>query len=141
MNILKNLFSKRKQIDPSQPMIMRENISIDVKNAIGSCYDMLCSDLNSCAGQHMYGKFFLQEDIERELWVHFANYRLREFESRGQYHLVFDPLLNDYGQTWYKILDLVEYVCKWVYLNMQNYHYLKNILQLFRVRHDLCAKV
>lgn len=134
MNILKNLFSKRKQIDQSQPMIMRENISIDVKNAIGSCYDMLCSDLKSYARLHMYGNFFYQEDIERELWVHFENLRLGEFKSSGQYHLAFDQLLNDYGQTWYKILDLVEYVCKWVYLNIQNYHYLTDILQLFETR-------
>lgn len=134
MNILKNLFSKRKHIVPAQPVMVRESITQDVKNAIGSCYDMLCSDLKSYAQQRMGGRFFYQDDIERELWVHFANLRLSGFEGHGQYHPIFDPLLNDYGNPWYKVLDLVEYVCKWIYLNIENYPYLEDILRLFEKR-------
>lgn len=135
-NIFKNLFSHRHNMVSSEPIIVKDSISQDVINAIGSCYDILCQNL-----KYVYNitfssdnHFFLQEDIERELWIHFANRRLSEFEKNGRYHVIFDDYLNQGQLPWYRVLDLVEYVCKWVCVNIENYSYLEEPLKEFESR-------
>lgn len=132
-NMFKNLFSHRHNLVETQPDIMRNSISQEVINAIGTCYDMLCRRLmyvhNNSFHPHLDN--FLQVDVERELWIHFANKRLSQFESYGQYHLIFDELLTKARLPWNRILDLEEYVCKWISVNIENYSYLEEILKEF----------
>lgn len=111
--------------------IMRNDISQEVINAIGSCYDMLCRKLKSVHNTSHYPHLdnFLQEDIERELWLHFANRRLSDFDSGGRYHLIFNELLTHSRLPWNRILDLAEYVCKWISVNIENYSYLEELLK------------
>ena len=45
-NIFKNLFSQRHNMVQT-PIIQQGSISIDVINAIGTCYDLLCDRLES----------------------------------------------------------------------------------------------
>ena len=132
MNIFKNLFSHRHNLVP-EPVITRNGISIEVINAIGTCYDVLCGNLISVYQdfRHSRSQFFLQQDIERELWIHFANRRLSTFEERGTYHAIFNELLCGNLISWNQILDMVEYVCKWVSVNIVNYNYLEGILNDF----------
>lgn len=47
MNIFKNLFSHRHKLLLAEPIITKDMISQDVINAIGSCYDVLCQQLNN----------------------------------------------------------------------------------------------
>lgn len=132
-NIFKNLFSHRHNLIPVQPIIQNNSMSQEVINAIGSCYDVLCQRLNSVRNRFFQsqGNLFLQQDIERELWIHFVNRRLSEFEERGRYYAITNELLTYGRQPWYKVLDLVEYVCKWVSINIENYSYLEELLKEF----------
>ena len=131
--IFKSLFSQRHNLAETQPIIMRNAISPEIINAIGTCYDMLCRRLmylhNNSFHPHLDN--FLQVDIERELWIHFANRRLSEFECYGQYHLIFDELLTKARLPWNQILDLTDYVCKWVSVNIEKYLYLEDLLKEF----------
>ncbi len=132
-NIFKNLFSHRHNLMEIQPVIMRNTISQEVVNAIGTCYDILCRRLKVVHNNSHYPHLdnFLQEDIERELWVHFVNRRLAEFEEHGHYFAISDELLS-YGRLpWNIILDLVEYICKWISVNIDNYSYLEELLKEF----------
>lgn len=132
-NIFKNLFSHRHDLAETQPIIMRNTISKELINAIGTCYDMLCRKLkavhNNSSYPHLFN--FLQEDIERELWIHFANRRLADFDRSGGYCLIFNELLTQSKLPWNRILDLVEYVCKWVSVNIENYSYIEELLKEF----------
>ena len=132
-NIFKNLFSHRHNLVEIQPIIMRDAISQEVINAIGTCYDVLCRRLKTVYNNSYYPhtEYFLQADIERELWIHFANRRLSGFESGGRYHLLFDELLTLRTMSCNQILDLAEYVCKWVSVNVNNFPYLKEFLKEF----------
>lgn len=133
-SIFKNLFSNRQGLVPAQSIIKKDTISQDVVNAIGSCYDVLCTGLKKVYDNYYYSwsHLFLQKDIERELWIHFANRRLSEFEGDGNhYYLVFNELLTQGRLPWYRILDLVEYVCKWISINVANYSYLEELLRDF----------
>lgn len=132
-NIFKDLFSHRHNLVETQPIIMRNAISQEVINAIGTCYDMLCRKLKAVHNNSHYPHLdnFLQEDIERELWIHFANRRLSDFDSGGRYHLIFNELLMMPKMPWNLILDLAEYVCKWVNVNNDKYSYLKDLLKEF----------
>lgn len=132
-NIFKNLFSRRHGLVPVESIILKDRISPEVINAIGTCYDVLCDSLNNVHNSyyHSWGNFFLQQDIERELWIHFANKRLSEFEVRGSYYLIFNELLTSGKLPWNRILDLVEYVCKWISINVDTFTYLDKILKDF----------
>lgn len=131
-NIFKNLFSQRHNMVQT-PIIQQGSISIDVINAIGTCYDLLCDRLESIRSNSYvaYGHFFIQKDIERELWIHFANRRLSGFEDRGGYSLTFNEMLTHGQLPWNRKLDLLEYVCKWIDLNIQDYSYLGQVLKDF----------
>ena len=115
------------------PGITKETINQEIINAIGSCYDLLCQGLYNSQGEWYYahGRAFLKVDIERELWIHFVNRRLAEFEDDGRFHLVFDELLTRSGLPWNRILDLIEFVCKWISVNIADHPYLANHLKKF----------
>ncbi len=131
-NIFKCLFSHRHGFCQMKPVIIKDGISQEIINAIGTCYDELCINLNSIYERFYSGsKLFMQYDIEKELWIHFANRRLAEFEQNGQYYLIFNDLLLSGHLPWNRILDMLEYVCKWVNMNIPHYDYLKDILNDF----------
>ena len=132
-NIFKCLFSHRRGLIQTQQIIMKDAIKQEVINAISNCYDVMCANLETIRidFRHSRSNFFLQQDIERELWIHFVNRRLSEFEQNGHYYLIFNELLLTGQLSWNRILDMIEYVCKWVSLNVPNYNYLEGILNDF----------
>ena len=133
MNTFKNLFSQRHNLVPSEPIIVKDRINQEVINAIGSCYDLLCQQLNNVHDDyyHSWGTLFRQKDIEQELWIHFVNRRLSKFEDHGGYYLVFNEILNGGQLPWNRILDMVEFVCKWIDINVSRLSYLEDILKEF----------
>lgn len=108
MSIFKTPFSQRKGIVTPPTAVIRETMTQEIINAIGTCYDLLCQNL-AYQYQESYGRKFLQEDIERVLWIHFANQRLSEFKEYREYKLVFDSYMN-LATPWFRILDLIEFV-------------------------------
>ena len=133
-SIFKSLFSHRQGLIIEPSIITKESINQDVINAIGSCYDVLCKRLNQYYSDnymHPWENFFYHKDIERELWIHFVNRRLAKFEENGRYHLVFEELLTQSNLPWNRILDLVEYVCKWISVNVSTHLYIDDFLKEF----------
>lgn len=132
-SFFKILFSQREGLIIESSIIAKDSINQNVINAIGSCYDVLCQNLLTAQNERYYshGHTFIQIDIERELWIHFANRRLALFEDNGRYYLVFDELLMKSHLPWNRILDLVEYVCKWISVNVSTYPYLNDLLKEF----------
>lgn len=132
-SIFKTLFSHRHKLVQYPPVITKGMINQDVINAIGTCYDVLCQSLKSVRDKflHSPGNFFQQYDIEQELWIHFANRRLADFNDHGHYYLIFNELLLTGILPWNRILDMVEFVCKWISVNIPNYSYLEEILNEF----------
>ena len=127
----KDSFSHRNGYSVTQPVIKKGGISIGVINAIGSCYDEFCYELNTASNTYYVptGHYFRPSDIERELWIHFANRRLSGFNER--FHSVFDEVLDSGLTKWTRILDVLEFVCKWVYVNKDDFLYLEELLRKF----------
>ena len=133
-SIFKNLFSHRQGLIVESSIITKEAINQDIINAIGSCYDVLCQKLDQYYSDnymHPWESFFYHKDIERELWIHFVNRRLAKFEENGRFHLVFEELLTRSNLPWNRVLDLVEYVCKWISVNAADRPYLAILLNEF----------
>lgn len=132
-NIFKNLFSHRHNLIQVPAIAMKDGINQEIVNAIGSCYDVLCQRLNELHTRFYYSQSspFLQQDIERELWVHFANRRLSDFSQGTQYRVISDDLLTFGRLTWNRVLDLVEFICKWISINSVDHNDLGAILKEF----------
>lgn len=113
MSIFKSLFSHRKGITPVTDIVLRDDITSEVINAIRSCYYVFCETLlkNSRNSYAMHN--LTQEDIEKELWWRYMNMPLEEFNQYGKYHLTFVPYLQDGRYLWYQKLDILEYVVRW----------------------------
>lgn len=107
-NQIKNLFSQRKGLTTDSEIVLRDDMSKDVDNAILSCYYKFKESLR-------YGYFkSIPESIEKELWCHFLNKNLRDFYVGHRYFDVFEPYIEDDQIIWYKKLDMLEYVCRWL---------------------------
>lgn len=130
--VFDNLFSHRHNLVKNTPLVKKEVINQDIINAIGSCYDIVCERLRTVLKTNYSGlRLFAQEDIEREIWIHFANNRLSDFYNYGQYRLIVNELLTQLRLQWNRVLDLVECICKWIEANSYEYKYLISILEEF----------
>lgn len=106
-NQIKNLFSQRKGLTTDSEIVLRDDMSKDVDNAILSCYYKFKESLSS-------GYFkSIPESIEKELWCHFLNKNLRDFYDGRYYYNVFEPFFEK-DNHWFKKLDMLEYVCRWL---------------------------
>lgn len=105
---------------PSE-VIIREEITKRIRNAICSCFDRLEKRIS----QDEY------KQINRHIWVYFLNKREQEFELSKQwwYKVATHCFLTD-DLEWYIILDLVEFVVKYIFKNStsSNIYYLKNFV-------------
>lgn len=107
ISIIKNLFSQRKGLSVVSEIALREGMTEEVQNAIINCFYKIYrfSDLGQC--------LIDQVKIERELWIHFSNKKISEFAGEFSYRMVFEPFIES-KESWYKKLDMIEYVCRWV---------------------------
>lgn len=104
---IKNLFSERKGFTSTSNIVLRDEMSEEVKNAILSCYCRFCQSLT-------YTTRTIPQDIDEELWIHFFNKSLRDFFDGSYYTPVFEPYIVDDQIIWYQKLDMLEYVCRWL---------------------------
>lgn len=111
MSLLKSLFSHRKEITPVTDILLRDDITPEVSNAIRSCYFLFCETLHK--NKRSSYQSLTQEDIEKELWWRYMNMPLEEFNQYGKYRLTFDPYMQDGRFLWYQKLDILEYVVRW----------------------------
>ena len=115
------LFSERYGYVKPSEVIIRERITSEIQNAICSCFDRLEKRIS----QDEY------KQINRYLWVYFLNKREHDFDITKQwwYRVATHCFLAD-DIEWYIILDLVEFVVKYIFKNStsSNIYYLKNFV-------------
>lgn len=111
------LFSERYgYIKPSE-IIIRENITLEIQNAICSCYDRLQNDLFYAKSSYNDDPYI---DLEKYLWTFFLNNRAGEFQDGRSYHIVATAYMENNSVEWFRKLDLVEFTIKYLYAYSQN---------------------
>ena len=102
-------FSERYGYVKPSDVLIREDMPLDIQNAICNCFDKL-DDLffrqMQDTGQIEYNK------LEKYLWVYFLNNREAHF---SYHHPVATAFLEDNDELWFKKLDLVEVTIKYLF--------------------------
>ena len=106
------LFSERYNYTKPSDVIIREQITPEIQNAICSCYDKLQDSLPR-SGTYYENPYI---DMEKYLWTYFLNQREGNFRDGRRYHIVATRFLEDEHNTWYRKLDLVEFTIKYLYV-------------------------
>ena len=113
------LFSERYNYMKASDVIIRENITPEIQNAICSCYDKLNGYFMEA--RVYYGDPYIE--MEKYLWTYFLNQREGKFQDGRSYHIVATRFLEDENNPWYRKLDLVEFTIKYLYAQENNiYH-------------------
>lgn len=105
------LFSERYGYLKPSEIIIREKITIEIQNAICSCFDRLEGDLRSTT----VGSLFTYIDLEKHIWTYFFNQRESKFYDRSSYQIVVTPYIEAKSVEWFRKLDLVEFAIKYLY--------------------------
>ncbi|MCM1041999.1 MAG: hypothetical protein NC324_04470 [Bacteroides sp.] len=94
-------FSERYGYTKVSDVLIREQITVDIQNAICNCYDELSSRMDRVSSK-MY------TSLERLIWIRFMNKRKVAFDPNCSLATTF----FESEEIWYKKLDLVEFtVC------------------------------
>lgn len=118
------LFSERYNYTKPSDVIIREQITPEIQNAICSCYDRLKDLFN----EHRRYNEDPYLDMEKILWTNFLNQREGYFQNGYQYHIVATYFLEDDNNPWYRKIDLVEFTIK--YLHNVNSHICQSFVKL-----------
>lgn len=106
------LFSERYNYTKPSDVIIREQITPEIQNAICSCYDRLQDTLPK-TGNYYENPYV---DLEKYLWTNFLNQREGNFREGIKYHIVATLFLEDKRHPWFRKLDLVEFTIKYLYV-------------------------
>lgn len=85
-------------LKPSE-VIIREQITPEIQNAICTCFDALCKLDSSDYG---YAK------LEWHLWCNFLNKRMNDFGFLGRHRIVATDFIENKDNPWYRKLDIIE---------------------------------
>lgn len=114
------LFSERYNYTKPSDVIIREQITPEIQNAICSCYDRL-QELFNNSRTYNEDPYF---DMEKYLWTYFLNQREGNFQDGNRYHIVATDFLENERNSWFRKLDLVEFTIKYLYdLGQKNYSF------------------
>ncbi len=112
------LFSERYNYTKVSDVIIREEITPEIQNAICSCYDRLPDLFQQLYIRHSNNYYI---ELEKYLWIYFLNKREGDFSKGGRYHIVSTFFIEDPNNPWYKKLDLVELTIKYLYRLTNNH--------------------
>lgn len=101
------LFSERYGYTKASDVIIREQITKEIQNAICSCYDKL-SDFFYEVTDYYNDANEEYRKLEKYLWVYFLNERAANFSNGRTYHVVATVFIEDKSNAWYKKLDIIE---------------------------------
>lgn len=121
------LFSERYNYTKPSDVIIREQITPEIQNAICSCYDRL-QDALPKIGNYYENPYV---DLEKYLWTNFLNQREGNFRDGRRYHVVATLFLEDEHNPWYRKLDLVEVTIKYLYVFGQKSEGHHRVFRLF----------
>lgn len=107
------LFSERYGYTHPSDVIIREQITPEIQNAICSCYDRLPDIFENsyCDGRDCYTK------LQRYLWTYFLNMREGVFRYDIYSRIIATEFLEDKNNPWNKKLDLIEFTIKYLRAN------------------------
>ena len=105
------LFSERYNYTHPSDVIIREQITPEIQNAICSCFDRLKEFFREKRGVYYPNPFY---EMEKLLWTNFLNQRKANFSTVEHEELAMD-YLEDESNPWYKKLDLVEFSINYLY--------------------------
>lgn len=103
------LFSERYGYKNISDVIIREQITPEIENAICSSFDRLEQILKYSGYNFPKSKYI---EIEQYIWTEYLNRRLNDFDSH--LNVIIDYIQSPYNE-WYEVLDLVEFVIKYLY--------------------------
>lgn len=122
------LFSERYNYVKPSDVIIREQITLEIQNAICSCYDRLKSNLDLLT--RGYGTSCYTE-LEAYMWEYFLNNRASEFYiSSTRRHIVCTVYIEE-DNPWYKKLDIIETSIMFLREKGQNNYRIKNSTDQF----------
>lgn len=101
------LFSERYGYTKASDVIIREQITKEIQNAICSCYDKLPDLFSEVTASYQDAKAKYR-NLEQYLWVYFLNERAANFSDGRTYHVVATVFIEDKSNAWYKKLDIIE---------------------------------
>ena len=104
-------FSERYGYVKPSDVLIRENIPLDIQNAICTCFDKVEKFLRIQMG-HYDGGVEEYNKLEKYLWVYFLNNREAYFNYG---YPVATAFLEDNAKLWFKKLDLVEVTIKYLF--------------------------
>lgn len=99
-------FSERYGYLKPSEIIIREQITPEIQNAICTCYD----DLNR---KMRYGTYEYAH-LEEHIWCYFLNKRKDKFWQGGGYMITSTAFFEDGYNPWFKKLDLIEETIKYL---------------------------
>lgn len=101
------LFSERYGYTKASDVIIREQITKEIQNAICSCYDKLPDLFSEVTASYQDAKAEYR-NLEKYLWVYFLNERAANFSDGRTYHVVATVFIENKSNAWYKKLDIIE---------------------------------
>lgn len=125
------MFSERYGYVIPSSVLIREEITEEIKNAICSVYDLLSQSM--CLAYYNGHK-----DMEMYLWRYFLNKRQNDFyDERGNHFLVVTPFIESNEHPWYRKLDLIEETLSYLsnkndYFSEWNQYLVKNLNSEFQ---------
>ena len=103
-------FSERNGYVKPSEVLIREDIPLNIQNAICTCFDNLEIFLQKQMGNNTEGVREYKK-LEKYLWIYFLNNREARFSYR---YPVATKFLEDDDELWFKKLDLVEEAIKYL---------------------------
>ena len=126
-------FSERYGYTKPSDVIIREQITREIQNAMCSAFDVL-PDLFDKAGAR-YGEYDFIE-MERFLWTQVLNERESKFSEGRNYHIVSTWYIENSEKQWYEKLELIEKVIDYLIRLSGNYdkRYYREVVNAFTER-------
>lgn len=123
------LFSERYGYTKASDVIIREQITPEIQNAICSCYDHLEHNLNSMTTMYEESSYV---KLEAYLWEFFLNKRASEFYISGfKYHIVSTAYIEDKNNEWFLKLNIIEKGIEYLLSKSQSNYKIANYTKLF----------
>lgn len=104
-------FSERYGYVKPSDVLIREDMPLDIQNAICTCFDKVEEFLRIQMNDYTNGVKEYRK-LEKYLWVYFLNNREAHFNYD---HSVATAFLEDDDELWFKKLDLVEVAIKYLF--------------------------
>lgn len=101
-----NTFSERYGYVAPKNAVIKEDMPAEVVNAVCNCFEDLKANYDSC----MYYNY---SSLERDVWRYFLNRKFSDF-TIYEHNVVLAKYISTLENPWYKKLELLEYVLKYM---------------------------